>query len=109
MPPFRKSTGLFDENKTNISVFCGAYFEGSKKCVLLKQRLHIKVCPLCKLSISQGNKPYTKKDLENLPKPGDVAFKVSSFSNFEKTVEEYDKETERKTPVTICIHPDDIV
>ena len=105
----KKLKGLFDENKTDISVFCGAKFIGTKKCVLLKQRLHTKKCNLCKLSISQGNKQHTKKDLDSLPKPGSVGLKVNPFSDYLKVEEKVRLKTSINDAVTIVINPEDIV
>ena len=108
MPHGQKAKGLFNENKTDISVFCGKKFIGSPKSILLKQRLHTKKCNLCKLAISQGNKQYTKKDLENLPKPGSVSVKVNPFSDFLKVDEKVRLKNQIKDTTTICINPEDM-
>ena len=105
----KKAKGLFDENKTDISMFCGKIFIGNTKCVLLKQRLHTKKCNLCKLAISQGNKEYTKKDLENLPKPGSVSVKCNPFSDFHKVDEKVRLKNQIKDTATIVINPEDVV
>lgn len=104
----KKAKGLFDVNKTDISVFCGKQFKGTPKCVLLKQRLHTKTCDFCKLAVSQGNKEYTKKDLENLPKPGSVSVKCNPFSDFHKVDEKVRLKNQIKDTTTIVINPEDM-
>jgi len=108
MPSPKKAKGLFNENKTYIDLFCGKQFKGTTNCVLLKQRLHTKTCNLCKLAISQGNKQYTKKDFENLPKPGSVSMKVNPFSDYHKADEKAKLKNQIKDTVTICINPKDM-
>ena len=107
MPHGKKLKALYDENKTKINVFCGTTFNGTQSCVLLKQRLHLMTCPICKQAVEQGHKGYTKEELrKNLPKPGETGFRISGFADPTQQISKAEKRSQHNTPVAFIVNPE---
>jgi len=82
MPRGQTKTGRVDHNSMTVDLPCGTIFRGNIKKLLIKQRLHSKVCDICDGVIYDED--YLKNYTSSM---GNVT--VSAFGNEQKTDMEY--------------------
>jgi len=75
MPKGNKTRAYYDQAKSFITADCGQALSGTQRAVLLKHRLHIQKCEVCKLLNATA---MTKRDFQELPR------KTGDFINVSK-------------------------
>jgi len=94
MPRGNKRFGIFNDSKY-LLIDCGATFTGTKKSIQIKNRLHVKKCPIC---IKNSVKPLSKSDIESTERKETIKIqnnfcynKYNSFVNNMDKMREYVK------------------
>ena len=88
MPRGNKSVGIFNDSKV-LLIDCGASFTGTKKAIQIKNRLHVKKCPIC---IKKSIKPLSKSDIENTDRKETIKIQTNfCYNKYNSFVSNADK------------------